>query len=148
MKESMTYLTNVATATQIAGHLACCDTYFVPTLSGRVQIVDYAQKIASRAIRFEAWSENTLVGLVAAYSDDRQRRMAYITTVSILPEWTRRGIATRLVLSAVEYARLQRLRRISLEVARDQRSAIHLYEKCGFSADETQEPIVSMHLNL
>jgi ribosomal protein S18 acetylase RimI-like enzyme len=148
MKESVAYLTNEATAEQIAEHLACCDAYFVPLLSARVEIVDYAQKIASKAIRFEAWSDNKLVGLAAAYGNDRERRIAYITSVSTLPEWSRRGIATQLVLRAVDCARLRRMRRISLDVASDQRSAMHLYEKCGFSAGETNGPFVSMTLNL
>ena len=59
------YRANTASTVQIAEHLLCCDPDFVPKLSERVDIPDYAEKIVNKATRFEAWSNGTLVGLVA-----------------------------------------------------------------------------------
>jgi hypothetical protein len=67
MNEAVEYLSNNASEAQIAGHLSRCDADFVPSLSGRVDINDYAKKIVNKAMRFEAWSGGELVGLVAAY---------------------------------------------------------------------------------
>ena len=77
------YLLNKASELEIAKHLLHCDADFIPPLSNRIDINKYAQKIASRATRFEAWSDSTLVGLVAAYCNDQENHIAYITSVSV-----------------------------------------------------------------
>jgi ribosomal protein S18 acetylase RimI-like enzyme len=146
--ESITYLVNTATVERIAAHLAQCDAYFVPTLSSRVVLPDYALKIFSEAVRFEAWSGDVLVGLLAAYCNDPDRRVAYITNVSILAERTGEGIARRLLLRCIEHVRAHALRRISLEVASHHGSAIRLYEKCGFSMGEINGSFSKMNLDL
>jgi ribosomal protein S18 acetylase RimI-like enzyme len=148
MNASIDYLLNKASAAEIAEHLARCDADFVPPLSGRVEIKDYVQKIAGKATRFEAWSGGILVGLVAAYCNDREKRIAYITSVSVLRAWTGKGIAAHLMSRCIEYAIMSGLRQISLEVASDNRPAIRLYEKSGFVADKANAPFVGMNLNL
>ncbi len=92
MKSRITYRTNVATFAQIAEHLALCDAAFQPPLSHRLVITDYAKKIADKATRFEAWSNDSLVGLLAAYCDATESDSAYITSVSTLGEWSGNGI--------------------------------------------------------
>ncbi len=148
MSETVEYRLNSASEVEIAEHLSRCDTAFVPPLSGRVEISDYAQKIASKATRFEAWSGGTLVGLVAAYCNDHEKRIAYITSVSVLREWIGNGIAVRLVGQCIEYAKTSGMRQISLEVASDNAPAIRLYEKSGFFAGKANVPFVNMNLYL
>ncbi len=146
MSVAVEFLLNKASAAQIAEHLLRCDANFVPPLSGRVEINDYAQKIASKATRFEAWSGGTLVGLVAAYCNDHEKHIAYITSVSVLRAWTSNGIAARLVGRCVEHAKALGMRQISLEVASDNAPAIRLYEKSGFAAGKVNAPFVTMDL--
>jgi ribosomal-protein-alanine N-acetyltransferase len=148
MSLPIAYRMNVAAAEQIAEHLEQCATLFVPTLVGRVNIVAYANKIWSNATRMVAWSDDGLVGLVGVYCNDQVNRTAYVTTVSVLPDWSGKGIATRLVRRAVDHARCQGLQRISLKVAREHGFAIHLYENCGFAMGETDGAVVAMHCNL
>jgi ribosomal protein S18 acetylase RimI-like enzyme len=142
------YSLNRASLAEIADHLARCDVCFVPALSERVDINSYAQKLASKAIRFEAWSGDTLVGLVAAYYSDQVRRVAYITNVSVVLAWTGRGIARRLMSQCVEYAKGSGMRQINLEVARDNTRAIALYEDGGFVAVKRDAPSITMELLL
>jgi ribosomal protein S18 acetylase RimI-like enzyme len=146
--ESTTYLTNQATLAEIAEHLASCDAHFVPMLSARIDIAVYAAKISDNAIRFEAWSDGSLVGLLAAYCNDPERRSAYITSVSIRSDRRGEGIATRLLHACVEYAKLHGLGQIGLEVAREHRTAIHLYQKCGFSLGARNGSFITMNLDL
>lgn len=147
MNESIEYRLNKASETQIAELLRVCDADFVPPLSGRVRINDYAQKIATKALRFEAWSEERLVGLVAAYCDDQEKRIAYITSVSVRREWIGKGIASQLMSRCIEHAKTSRMRQINLEVAHSNTSAIKLYEKNGFIAGKAEAPFISMHLS-
>lgn len=148
MTAPITHLLNQASALKISEHLARCDADFVPPLSGRVVIEDYAQRIVCSAMRFEAWSGDTLIGLVAAYCNDRETRIAYITSVSVLGTWTGKGIATCLANRCIEYAAVAGFHQIRLEVARNNIPAIRLYEKSGFIAEQTDEPFETMRLLL
>lgn len=148
MSAAVEYLLNKASVAQIAGHLLCCDADFVPPLSVRVEIRDYAQKISDKATRFEAWSNGTLVGLVAAYCNDLETRIAHITSVSVLKGWTGNGIAAHLIDQCVERAAAAGMRKIALEVAVDNMPAINLYEKSGFVAGKLDERFVSMNLDM
>lgn len=148
MSEPVEYHLNKASAVELAKHLLRCDADFVPPLSGRVDINEYAQKIANKAARFEAWSGGTLVGLVAAYCNDQESNNSYITSVSVLRELSGKGIARELTNLCIEHAQTLGMRQISLEVASDNAPAIKLYEKSGFVASKTNPPFVTMDLLL
>jgi ribosomal protein S18 acetylase RimI-like enzyme/2-polyprenyl-3-methyl-5-hydroxy-6-metoxy-1,4-benzoquinol methylase len=148
MSEAVEHGLNNASEAQIAGHLLRCDAHFVPPLSDRVEINDYARKIADKATRFEAWSGDKLVGLVASYCNDEDHHIAYITSVSVLKEWTGKGIAASLMKQCIERMEASGMRQISLDVASDNVTAIKLYEKFGFIAGEAKAPFISMNLNL
>lgn len=142
------YLLNKASELEIAKHLLDCDADFIPPLSNRVDISRYAHKIASRATRFEAWSGSTLVGLIAAYCNDQENRIAYITSVSVMREWVGQGIAADLLKQCITYAKDSGMRQISLEVESNNQPAIGLYEKQGFIMGQTNTPFVNMNLYL
>jgi ribosomal protein S18 acetylase RimI-like enzyme len=148
MRAKVEYLSNKASVEEIDEHLRKCDADFVPLLSSRVEISDYAQKIASKAMRFEAWSKGVLIGLVAAYCNDREKSIAFITSVSLMKEWMGKGIATHLMHQCIKHMHVQGIRQICLEVASDNMSAIRLYEKCGFITGNANAPFVTMNLYL
>lgn len=148
MSGAVEYLANRATAAEIEEHLRCCDADFVAALSARVAIPAYAQKIANKTVRFEAWSNEKLVGMVAAYCNDHLTHLAHITSVSVLKEWTGKGIATNLIERCVEHAKAVGMHLIGLEVAADNMPAIKMYEKSGFVAVSLDMPFIPMTLNL
>lgn len=148
MSSSIEYLLNKATVAEICEHLMCCDVDFVPTWSSRVEIKDYANKIVNNATRFEAWMGNTLVGLVAAYCNDQESKIAYITSASVLRAWTGNGIAMRMINQCIEHVKELGMVQINLQVAGENTPAIRLYEKSGFTAGKANAPFVSMSLYL
>lgn len=149
MNASIDYLQNKASEVQIAEHLLACDANFVPLLSGRVKIKDYAQKIERAATRFEAWADGVLIGLVAVYYNDCEQRLtAYITSVSVLKDWSGNSIATQLMDQSIRYAKIKRIKQISLEVGVENKSAIELYTKMGFIEDSSNGTFVTMDLHL
>ena len=148
MKTLVKYSLNGASAELIADHLLCCDTDFIPPLSGRVEINDYAQKIVNKATRFEAWSGSALVGLVAVYCSDQQKHVAFITSVSVLRAWTGSGIATQLLGQCIDHARVLGMQQIRLEVSGDNAHAIRVYKKSGFVTEKANALFVSMSLVL
>lgn len=148
MSLTVEYASNKASEAEIIKHLSHCDLDFVPPLSSRVVINGYTQKIISKATRFEAWSGDTLVGLVAAYCNDHEKRTAYITSVSVLKAWAGKGIAMRLMALCIKYAHAMGMVQVRLEVAVDNTPAIKLYEKSGFVLDKADMPLITMYLYL
>ena len=120
---------------EVREHLGGCDDRFRPPLSTRVNITAYAEKIRARARTFEAWEKQRLVALVAVYADVPEGT-AYITSVSVLPGFERRGIATKLLSSAIESLEREGIRSVMLEVSAVERAARRLYEKFGFAVEE------------
>lgn len=132
MTTSLTFVCGKADVSAIAAHLRACDSGFVPPLSARVDIVAFAVKIATWARRFEAYVGDDLVGLVAIYCNATDRETAFVTSVSVLPSWQGRGIASRLMLNAITHVRALGFARLALEVGALNAAAIWLYVKYGF----------------
>lgn len=148
MSDTIDYRKDNASEGDIVAHLEECNADFMPRLSDRVVIRDYANKIVGNAARFEAWSGHKLVGLIAAYCNDQKQRTAYITSVSVLRAWTGLGIAADLLAQCVEHAKVSRVQQINLEVAQANTSAIKLYEKSGFTVSKAGKAFVDMNLDL
>lgn len=143
----MRYSTCSSKSEQIREHLLRCDGEFHPPLSARVAIADYARKLHDRATTFEAWEGDNLVGLVALYVDE-PGALAYLSNVSVEAAHARRGIASRLLDDAIEFARDRLIRQISLEVAHHATNALGLYAKFGFEVFDATTPVVKMRLCL
>ncbi|MDD2702123.1 MAG: GNAT family N-acetyltransferase [Sideroxydans sp.] len=146
MSANIEYRVNTASAAQIAAHLSHCDDSFIPRLSERVDIRAYADKLAENAVRFEAWAEGMLIGLVAAYCNDQERRTAFITSVSVLPAWTGKGIASTLLAQCISHVRDQHMQLLQLEVASNNLPALKLYEKHGFVVRSSDAQFVTATL--
>ena len=123
---------NRADAVEVGAHLRACDTSFVPPLGGRVDVDAYAAKIVAQAERFEAWDGDRLAGLVAAYCNDPTRRIAFVTSVSVLPARQGQGLASRLLHECIANLRLAGFERVELEVDAHNAPAARLYRKLGF----------------
>lgn len=148
MTKAIEFGQNKASAAEIAEHLFCCDPEFVPPLASRVDIDSYAKKIFGNAMRFEAWSDDRLIGLLAAYCNDNETRTAYVTTVSVAPERARKGLAAQLLQHCIAHASASGMRQIRLEVAGTNLPAIGLYHKNGFIARAANTPFIIMELHL
>lgn len=148
MNESVSYRLNSASELELADHLRYCDASFMPPLSGRVEIENYARKIAANAIRFEAWKDDALLGLLAVYCNEFKCRTAYITSVSVLPAWGGRGIASLLMSQCIEHVTGLAAGRIELDVHSESIGAIRLYEKHGFLGKSLHGKTITMCLNL
>jgi ribosomal protein S18 acetylase RimI-like enzyme len=148
MNAAVAYALNRATNSEIAAHLRACDRVFVPPLSERVVIDDYASKITQRATRFEAWAGEELAGLAAAYCDDPGLGVAFVTNVSVLPEWQGRGVAVQLLDICRSHIGAMGFPRIDLEVAMENHAALALYHRCGFDVHERTGSTIRMTLDL
>lgn len=140
---------NLSSTDDIRLHLTACSPSFVPPLDSRVAIPDYSAKLALRAERFEAWTDDRLVGLVALYcpaASQPDSSDAFVSNVSVLPSFTRRSIAKSLLLEAIAYAR-RCSGGIVLEV--DHRAAaLGLYCDCDFVTVARHGGTLTLRLDL
>lgn len=147
MEASFQVRENTASQHQILNHLLECDSRFNPPLSQRVAIAAYATKIYLHANRLEMWCNAELVGLVAAYFNNSEKK-AFITNVSVTGQLLGRGIASTLITHTVDRAVACGLNRISLQVQVSNVHARNLYEKHGFHTFAQEGGSALMELDL
>lgn len=109
-----------------------CDADFVPPLSLRVNILNYAEKLVESATRFEAWSAGRLVGLVAVYCNEPDLNLAFITSVSVANEVRGLGVATILLDMALDHVKATGYEIVELRVGKLNKKALQLYARAGF----------------
>ena len=129
--DGLRYSRDCATAREIADHLQICSDQFTPTLESRVDIGEYSEKIRNFANTFEAWFEEKLVGLVAAYQNTKSNQ-AFVTSVSTAPRYGGNGIGFSLMSEMIEFYQSSSVSIIELEVSSLANQAISLYRKSGF----------------
>jgi len=148
MIESVVFERGRADAARIGAHLYACDAVFVPQLSGRVNVSQYAGKLAAKAQCFEAWVGDELVGLVAVYCNAQDKGVAFISSVSVLPAWQGRGIASQLLEACIAHVGGLGFSCVDLEVDGGNDKAIFLYMKHGFIVESSEGNMVKMRLDL
>ena len=132
----------------IKKHLLACSSTFEPELSSYVNIDEYAKKLANQAELFVFDSEDgELIGLVAAY-DNAPEKIGWITNVSVDPEFTRNGIAAKLLEQCIGYFKKKYYNKIKLEVYSTNTSAQKLYKKFNFTTYDMKDDKLILELDL
>lgn len=126
------YAIDRSTVWDIQAHLFDCDAAFLPPLSSRLNLQEYAQKLASHAVRVEAWFGENLIGLVAVYCNDPTRETAFISNVSVHAQHRGKGIARILMQLAIKHTRELGFKSIELDVNEQATVALSLYQGLGF----------------
>lgn len=132
MIDKVRFARNDSDAQAIGAHLRLCDADFVPPLSTRVVIDRYAEKLADKAERFEAWVEGNLVGLVASYCDRPESGAAFVSSVSLLPARRGSGLGGKLMRDCCAYAAAAGFKRVELRVDTGNGPARLFYGRLGF----------------
>lgn len=146
--KEMEYQIKTAAHDEIYLHLVNCNHSFIPPLSGKTDLQEYAKKLFEKSVTFEAWSGSQLAGLIAAYFSDQENKAAFISNVSVMEQFTRRGIGSELMERCFDFGRKEGFKTIELMVASANNAAIHLYEKQGFVITERSENEVRMKREL
>lgn len=140
------YKTSSLDIAALLQHFEYCDSFYVPRLSERINLVDYAQKITVNACTFEAWEGEGLLGVVSAYLN--RTPYGFITDVSVKPESKGKGIAKNLVRNCIDAAQNEYgLCGLKLEVYLENRQALNLYKTLGFIVHSKRDQVLEMILN-
>ena len=139
------YKINQSSFDQINNHLQYMDEYFIPRLSSYIDIEAYALKLLSKAIKYEAWCDQELVGLIAGYLNVD---VFFISNVSVYPIYQKQKTPYHLFSFAIDKLKLSGVKSIQLEVFSNNLKAIKFYKKNGFTKYEEKKQMLVMHLNL
>jgi ribosomal protein S18 acetylase RimI-like enzyme len=144
VNEEIRYAIKTANERDIYVHLKNCKDNFMPPLTQRVVLEEYARKIYLKSVTFEAWREHNLVGLLAIYFNNTPSKYtAFITNVSVLKENMRFGIASALMNMCIEYAHKNNFDEINLEVFPGNKDGVAFYTKFNFiNVDLRGEPLL------
>lgn len=126
---------NQASADAILKHLQRCDDQFTPPLSSRVNLKEYAAKLALNAERFEIFDGSRLVALVAMYINSEP---AFISNVSVEAHLGGQGIGKKLVKEAVTRAFSAGVRQVRLETDQQNTRAVKMYSALGFNSEKSE----------
>ena len=97
----ITYSINTLKLEQLKNFIKKIDDYFIPPLSERVNLTEYSNKIYKNATLFEAWDNDTLIGLIACYANNLKTKVAFFSLVAVLKEYRQQGIAGTLIENCV-----------------------------------------------
>lgn len=138
------YSIGQASLSEIVSHLQDVDKSFVPILSSTVNLEFFAKKIYDNTIRFEAWNNQKLVGLLSVYFNNHTTKNGFINHIAIENFYQSQGISKNLMTRCIKYGFNNGFESIILEVSKDNYIARKLYENFGFRVSDDQSTKVQM----
>ena len=105
------------------------DTVLVPALSQRVDIKDYAWKLAQNAVMFYVHEKEKVLGHCAVYTNNQS--CTYISSIAVMPEVQGKGIGRILWECVEKEACIRGISKIKLEVYGKNITAVRFYQEQG-----------------
>lgn len=134
-----------ASYTLIYELLTKVDTDFDPPLSLNLDLVEYAKKIASKAILFTRFDDNALIALCAIYGTDKENFQAYLTLLAVAPEFRGIGLAKNMITEMEFYVLKNGYKSIRLEVYKTNLGALSMYKRLGYEIVEQTDHSYFLH---
>jgi len=120
------------TVEQLETFLQCVDRDFPVPISEKQDLSRYAKKLWDKATLCAAYDEETIIALVAGYSENLCNGMAYISLVATLPQARGKGVATELVKDFLSVCKSKKVKAVHLYAVPTNTSAMSMYRKLGF----------------
>lgn len=119
------------------------DCFFVPSLSGRVDIDSYALKLAEKARIIYARNGSVDCGHCAYYINESEE-FAYITSIGVNPNYHNRGIGRRMIERMHLECHEMGVDCIRLKVHCGNIKAIAFYKNVGFEGASIEGEWITM----
>lgn len=139
-KDDMIKIKHVKSINEITEILNIFDDYFTPSINIKVGDIDaYSKKLANNAFVYAA-EEQDVVGFVALYANDLENHQAYIPFIAVHSQHRRKNIGSRLIDKCINVAKDNGMKKIKLEVRKENLSAQKFYSKHGFETLRDASP--------
>lgn len=120
------------------------DDAFYPLFSQSVNLDEYSLKLHNKADRYECWSGDELIGLLAVYTN-QETNTAYIPYLCVTHKMSSLGIAHKLLSHFLESTNAFK---VILECRRNNERAFAFYLKNGFVISDVAQEKYQMILHL
>jgi ribosomal protein S18 acetylase RimI-like enzyme len=121
---------------------------FVPPLIPRINLPEYADKLALNAIQFWIFNEQEAVGFAACYFNNPDGEFGFISSISITEKAQGSGLGSSLLNAIFTFGRQRAYKQIRLEVFQENTTAIDFYLKRGFTLFNQTENKLTLSYNL
>jgi ribosomal protein S18 acetylase RimI-like enzyme len=133
---------------EIKDFLLICDSFFIPPLSTRVNIDEYALKLSQHAVNFASVIDSKIIGIFSVYFNNLESKEAFISNVCVHPDYRGVGIAKLLLNLVVDYGKKMQFNTVKLEVNKENNPAVSFYKKHKFTITGEQNNSYFMSLSL
>ena len=134
--------------TQIMEYLIYNNDLFNPPLNLRVNVEIFASKIFSNAEQWWVFQDENPIAFMACYFNNFDKRIGFVTSISVMKDYQNKSFGTKLINSAIEYGKNKDFKKIRLEVYEKNSKAILFYRKCDFLPVKNQNGMILMNLEL
>jgi len=114
----------------------------------RVDLIEFSMKLSLNAKHFYLFQQGEVAGFLAAYFNDMENKVAYISTVSLFPQFQGQGLGGAMLDEACCYAKKNGFKVVRLQVRRNNVGALRFYIKHGFFKAETLEESYFLEKNI
>lgn len=101
-----------------------------------IPVVDYANKIFSKARLQLHIEKEEIVAFIAYYANDYESGKAFVTLIGVTEPYRGKGIAKALLECSITLLKKEGFKTYSLEVGRENFQALNLYRNLGFIIEE------------
>lgn len=135
---------------QLKKNLIYYNDYFSVTLSERVgSLEEYAKKLYDKASNFEIVDKNDKnLGMISFYSNDLIDNIGFLTLIVVNKKNSNRGMGSKLINFAEEYCRNKGMKKMRLEVLKNNEPALKFYKKHKYYISEENDKTYYMIKNL
>ena len=122
---------------------------FYPPLSQKTNLNLFAEKMLANAEFFYEQSDSgNIIGLVAIYANDWEKKYAYIHLVAVSSSYRRLGIANKLLLAALDYLASLGSKIQTVGIHTNNSVAVKLYQNIGFKSVDIENGRTYMEIKL
>ncbi len=119
------------TQKRVHAYLSIMGYFYSQKLCTLEGLEEYSIKISKHAVIYFACCDGLDIGMIAFYVNQEIKK-AYITTISVLSDYRKQGIAEKLLEKAEAVSRENNIRVIDLEVNKKNFKAMNFYKKHDF----------------
>lgn len=124
-------------AGRIFAFLRSVDGAFTPSLSSRVDLNIYSEKLANDAENIFLTSNGMRIAHAAFYCNDRNTKVAFVSSINVRAEFRGKGAGEFLIDTVIQNCVATGMEFLQLEVHDENPGAISFYRKLGFEINSS-----------
>ena len=103
---------------------------------GDIDLAEHVNKLYNLSTNIELWDNDSIIGMVNCYMNNRETKIAYISHIAINSDCRGRGYGHLLIEYTIKKARAEGYNKVQLEVHKSNQKALGFYLDNGFCVIE------------